>query len=188
MLHAFRRGTRRASPVALSILVAVLSLIPRRIVAPRQSVASRRAAFARDPRARHPVVRRLEAISAFTSVTARRLAHHPKMALSMDSQSSVTFPLAIQATGLLTFALAGFTTPLNTPAFLWTYGSPALLRVPEVCRALSRRCAPSGLLLARPVFGDGLCSTDPIARVSATSKPAWAPCAASCTTWASGDA
>jgi hypothetical protein len=45
--------------------------------------------------------------------------------LSMDSQSSVTFPLAIQATGLLTFALAGFTTPLNTPAFLWTYGPPA---------------------------------------------------------------
>ena len=32
----------------------------------------------------------------------------------------------IQATGLLTFALAGFTLPLNTPAFLWTYGPPAV--------------------------------------------------------------
>ena len=47
------------------------------------------------------------------------------MALSMDSRSSVSLPPAIQATGLLTFALAGFTPPLNTPAFLWTYGPPA---------------------------------------------------------------
>jgi hypothetical protein len=56
-----------------------------------------------------------------------------KMALSMDSQSSVSFPLAIQATGLLTFAPVGLTVPLNTPAFrdlpatpkahfFWTYG------------------------------------------------------------------
>jgi hypothetical protein len=39
-----------------------------------------------------------------------------KMALSMDSQSSVSLPLAIQATGLLTFVPVGLT-PLNTPAF-----------------------------------------------------------------------
>jgi len=39
-----------------------------------------------------------------------------KMALSMDSQSSVSLPLAIQATGLLTFAPVGLI-PLNTPAF-----------------------------------------------------------------------
>src|SRR5580658_10810111 len=95
-----------------------------------------RAAFTRDPRARHLVVRRLEAISAFTFVTARRLAHHPRMALSMDSRSSVSLSPAIQATGLLTLALAGFTLPLNTPAFRdlpaapadhfsWTYGPPA---------------------------------------------------------------
>lgn len=54
------------------------------------------------------------------------------MALSMDSQSSVSLPLAILATGLLTFAPVGFI-PLNTPAFRdpsaapndhfsWTYG------------------------------------------------------------------
>ena len=51
----------------------------------------------------------------------------------MDSQSSVIFPLAIQATGLLTFAPVGLTVPLNTPVFrdlpatpkdhfFWTYG------------------------------------------------------------------
>jgi len=39
------------------------------------------------------------------------------MALSMDSQSSVSLSLAIQATGLLTFAPVGLTAPLNTPAF-----------------------------------------------------------------------
>jgi len=33
------------------------------------------------------------------------------MVSSMDSQSSVTFPLAIQATGLLTFAPAGLLLP-----------------------------------------------------------------------------
>src|SRR5208337_495297 len=38
------------------------------------------------------------------------------------SQSSVSLPLAILATELLTLALVGLTVPLNTPAFLWTYG------------------------------------------------------------------
>ena len=48
----------------------------------------------------------------------------------------------------------------RTDSLLPAHGSPAFLRVPKVYRALSRRCAPSGLLLPRPVFGDGLCSAD----------------------------
>jgi hypothetical protein len=40
------------------------------------------------------------------------------------------------------------------------HGSPAFLRVPEVRRALSRRCAPQRLLLPRPVSGHGLRSID----------------------------
>src|ERR1039458_3776115 len=38
LLHAFRRGTRRASPVAQCILVAVLWLPPRQCVLPHRSV------------------------------------------------------------------------------------------------------------------------------------------------------
>jgi hypothetical protein len=51
------------------------------------------------------------------------------MALSMDSRGSVSLSPAIQAKGLLTFALAGFTLPLNTHAFLWTYGPLANLGI-----------------------------------------------------------
>jgi len=69
------------------------------------------------------------------------------MALSMDSQSSVSFPLAIQATGLLTFAPVGLTVPLNTPAFrdpsatpkdhfCWTYGRRVLPKTDAVGSAL----------------------------------------------------
>ena len=70
------------------------------------------------------------------------------MALSMDSQSSVSFPLAIQATGLLTFAPVGLTLPLNTPAsrdlfgsrrkdhFSWTYGWCVLPKTDAVGSAL----------------------------------------------------
>ena len=82
------------------------------------------------------------------------------MALSMDSQSSVSFPLAIQATGLLTFAPVGLTLPLNTPAFRDLFGSRRkdhFLDIRETCPspadAKQRRasgCSPGrGTALAR---------------------------------------
>jgi hypothetical protein len=44
----------------------------------------------------------------------------PRMALSIDFPDSVSFLLTIQATGLLTFALAGLT-PADYPSLDWTY-------------------------------------------------------------------
>ena len=48
----------------------------------------------------------------------------------------------------------------RTDCLFPTHGSSALLRVPEVRRALSRRCAPPGFLLPQPVLGHGLCPVD----------------------------
>jgi len=92
-------------------------------------IATSHAAFARHPRARP-----LELdISRLPLPLLPLRPDDPlpilKMALSMDSQSSVSFPLAIQATGLLTFAPVGLTVPLNTPAFrdLCGYAERSLL-------------------------------------------------------------
>jgi hypothetical protein len=116
LLHAFRRGTRRASPVASCILVVVLWLPPRQCVWSHQSDCGQPCCLRPSPEGSATGARHFEATCAFTSVTARQLAPIQKMVMSMDSQSSVSLPLAIQATGLLTFAPVGLT-PLNTPAF-----------------------------------------------------------------------
>ena len=115
------------------------------------------------------------------------------MALSMDSRSSVSLPPAIQATGLLTFALAGFTLPLNTPAFsdLSAHAERSLFldiratrRIELICfngqpaEKLFRRKASPLLVDLRPIPHRVLVSTSPAcARISREVKLAhWREC------------
>ena len=107
LLRRFPAGTRRASPVARSVLVIVPPLSPRRSGPGRiNQLSTAHAAFALRLWAR-PSEYTLEATCAFTCVAARRLAISPWETLSIGFRNSVSLLPAIQATGLLIITPAG---------------------------------------------------------------------------------
>lgn len=77
-------------------------------------------AFTLRLRARPPGLRLFEATSAFTFVTARRLATTLLVALSIGFRVLVSRHPAIQATELLTFTPAGLT-PAEHTSLRWTH-------------------------------------------------------------------
>jgi hypothetical protein len=82
---------------------------PRQSGSPLQSGATIHAAFAVQLPARPLGPLTFEATSAFTFVTAQWLTVIPRMIWSIGFKDSVSFLLAIQVTGLLTFAPVGLT-------------------------------------------------------------------------------
>jgi hypothetical protein len=78
LLRRFLDGTRRVSPVARHVLITVPSLPPRRSKPPRQPVCASSCCLHpwKEGSASEAIL--FGATCGFTSVTARRLAHHPK--------------------------------------------------------------------------------------------------------------
>ena len=120
LFRRFLDGTRRASPVAQCILVIVLSLPPRQSVTPLQPVCDVPCCLrptgvgsASEVRVSGSPVRSL-------SLRPDDSLAIPKMALSIDFRSSVSFPPAYPSYRTLTFVLVGLT-PTGFTYLSWTY-------------------------------------------------------------------
>ena len=121
LLRRFRAGARRASPVALHVLVVVPSLPPRR----SEIAVSVRLRLPMLPspsrlQARPSGILIFEATSTFIFITARQLAHLPWRRSSIGFRNSVSLLSAIPATGLLTLAPAGLS-PAEHASLRWTH-------------------------------------------------------------------
>src|ERR1039458_595530 len=143
LLHPFPNGTRRASPVARCILVVVLWLPPRQSAASLRSVCAAPCCLRPSPEGSAPGARHFEATLPSLALRPDDSLTILSMALSMDSQGSVSFPLAIQATGRLTLALVGFDSPTEyTCLSLARFRALAFLDIRVTCQPFSRCAAP----------------------------------------------
>ena len=126
LFRRFLDGTRRASPVAQCILVIVLSLPPRQSVTPLQPVCDVPCCLrptgvgsASEVRVSGSPVRSL-------SLRPDDSLAIPKMALSIDFRSSVSFPPGYPSYRTLTFVLVGLT-PTGYTYLSWTYSGSFFL-------------------------------------------------------------
>src|SRR5208283_135501 len=133
-----------AEPVADSgqrLVPRLLRVLPRCLVGlfhPLQHAGLSRRTLSPFPRLLSPVCAPSPSLRPDDSLTILT------MALSMDSQSSVSFPLAIQATGRLTLALVGLNPPTEyTCLSLARFRALAFLDIRVACHPISRREAPS---------------------------------------------
>src|ERR1017187_2299707 len=120
LLRRFRDGTRRASPVAPCILVIVLPLPPRQSVPPHQSVCD-------VPCSLRPISGGSASGVRVSGSPVRSLSLRPndsltipRMALSIDFRSSVSFPPGYPSYRTPTFVLVGLT-PTEYTSLGWTY-------------------------------------------------------------------
>ena len=140
LLQRFLPGTRRASPVAQHVLVAVLPLPPRRSEV--AASVSLRHLMLPSPGRRGLGLRGLFSVGAtceFTFVAARRLAHHPSDGF-VDRLQVIGFPPTCDPSyGALTLTPVGLA-PTEHTSLCWTHSFP---KTPsERTRRRSRSNAP----------------------------------------------